>query len=282
MAPLKEICLFLLDPWFFMFQSLTYLPPTVFRFLLAGNFHALISPSRLRSAWFGAFWSVAGPGVRETGEARVLPLLEGRVKHGKILSPHAENNTNSSVQDHGVKTSPRLRGTVLEVGPGTGMWVSVFTDTQLTTTAPITKIYGVEPNNDVHYELRRRVLAAGLSDRYEIVPRGIEELATSGEIAPGSLDCIVSVLCLCSIPEPEKTIRQLFELLKPGGTWFVYEHVRCESKMLRKSGNFMRWYQGMSLLFTFADARRQCLDGWLTLQMSRCISLCQHSLAIYH
>lgn len=232
MASLIEILLFLADPWLFMIKSLTYLPPTVIRLACTGNFTALLSPSRLQSAWFGAFWAVAGKGVRETGEARVVPLLQGRVKHGQVL-PADETGPEGCAR--------RLHGTILEVGPGTGMWVSLFADPQLV----INKIYGVEPNCDVHTELEQRVVAAGLSDKYEIIPRGIEDLAWSGgPIAPQSLDCIVSVLCLCSIPEPEKNIRQLFNYLKPNGTWFVYEHVRCESKMLRKSGTFMKWYQG--------------------------------------
>lgn len=233
MASFKEVIIFLIDPWVFMFGSLAHLPPTILRLLFAGNFSALLSPSRLQIAWFGSFWSVAGPGVRETGKTRVVPLLEGRVKRGKVF-PKSDKTVEEGCN--------RLRGTVLEIGPGTGLWVSLFADTELM--SPVSKIYGVEPNCDVHHELEQRVVAAGLSDRYEIVPWGIEDLATSGHIAPESLDCIVSVLCLCSIPEPDKNICELFRYLKPGGTWFVYEHVRCESKMLRKSGLFMRWYQG--------------------------------------
>lgn len=242
MACIIDFALFLVDPWLFMFQSLTFLPSTIIRLLVAGNFSALISPSQLQSAWFSSFWSVAGPGVRETGEARVVPLLEGRVKHGKAVTTDGKSN------DGGGQSQTRLRGTVLEIGPGTGMWVSLFADPQLA----ISKIYGVEPNQDVHLELKQRVVAAGLANRYEIVPRGIEDLATSGDIAPESLDCIVSVLCLCSIPEPDRNIRELFQYLKPGGTWFVYEHVRCESKMLRRSGFFMKWYQGWLCLFSSA------------------------------
>lgn len=266
MPPIREIVLFLIDPWLFMFQSLTYLPSTIFRLLIAGDLFSgpLVSSFfRLQAAWFGAFWSVAGPGVRQTGEARVVPLFEGRVKHGRILRLPDDDEADGSGEEGGSTGDggdPRpchLRGTVLEVGPGTGMWVSLFADTQLS----ISKIYGVEPNNDVHKELRQRVVAAGLSDRYEIVPRGIEELATWGQIAPGSLDCIVSILCLCSIPEPEKNIRELFQYLKPGGTWLVYEHVRCESKRLRKSGLFMRRYQGgLHLLASLSRPLPRCLE----------------------
>lgn len=252
MAPLKELLLFLIDPWLFMFQSLTHLPPTILTLLLNGNIPALLCPSRLQSAWFGRFWATAGPGVRETGEARVIPLLEGRVRDGKITAPPQSSSIPAAATD---KPTGGLRGVVLEIGPGTGLWASVFNATP-TLATPITQIYGVEPNAAVHPELRRRVAAAGLGEVYEVVPVGVEELAASGKVARGSVDCIVTILCLCSIPEPERNVKELFGYLKPGGRWFVYEHVRCESERLRECGLGMRVYQGKSVLLVLFTLQR--------------------------
>lgn len=234
MAPLKEIFLFLIDPWLFMLQALAQLPGTILTLLLAGDFKTILSPRRLQSAWFGRFWAVAGPGVRDTGSARVIPLLEGRVHNGKI---HPTSSPPSP-------PAPSIRGVVLELGPGTGLWAPVLA-------APgadvIRRVYGVEPNAAVHDELRRRVAAAGLGDAYEVVPCGVEDLASSGRVHRESVDCIVSVLCLCSVPDPEATARELFGYLRPGGTWFVYEHVRSESERTRECGLGMRVYQGESV-----------------------------------
>lgn len=236
LAHLKEVFLFLIDPWKFMLLSLSYLPSTLLSLLLPPDLPTLLSPSRLQSAWFGRFWAAVGPSVRETGEARVVPLLEGRVTSGRVLSPGSGG--------------PGLRGVVLEVGPGTGMWASVFAHPSL---APgIDRVYGVEPNAAHHPELRRRLAAAGLSDTYEVVPVGIEDLAASGRVAPGSVDCIVSVLCLCSIPDPERNVKELYGYLKEGGRWFVYEHVRCESERMRECGLGMRVYQGEYCRLLFA------------------------------
>lgn len=260
MPPLKELLLFLLDPWLFMFQSLTHLPGTLLALVLAGDLPTLLSPRRLQSAWFGRFWAAAGPGVRETGEARVVPLLEGRVRHGEILASSPPPSTPPSRR--------RLRGVVLEVGPGTGLWASIYAtvdgsnndrdhDDASSRAARVTHVYGVEPNPAVHPELRRRVAAAGLSGdgtgkpQYEVVPCGIEDLASSGCVERGSVDCIVSILCLCSIPDPQRAARELFGYLRPGGTWFVYEHVRCESERTRECGLGMRMYQGESLAALF-------------------------------
>lgn len=232
MPPLKELLLFLIDPWLFMLQSLTHLPGTILALLLARDLPALLSPRRLQSAWFARFWASAGPGVRDTGEARVVPLLEGRVRDGKILPPPSSGGLGLG-----------LGGVVLEVGPGTGLWAPVLAAPSVG--ARVQRVYGVEPNPAVHPELRRRVAAAGLGGgTYEVVPCGIQDLASSGRVERGSVDCIVSILCLCSIPDPEATARELFGYLRPGGRWFVYEHVRCESERTRDCGLGMRVYQG--------------------------------------
>jgi SAM-dependent methyltransferase len=135
------------------------------------------------------------------------------------------------------------------------MWVDVFKDRNSTEGAStsgiqggktdgakqrgqasgrITKVYGVEPNKDVHAELHRRVAAAGLDGTYEVVPVGIESLGDAsrwnGRIEKGSVDCIISILCLCSIPDPERNIRELYSYLKKGGRWYVYEHVRASPR----------------------------------------------------
>jgi hypothetical protein len=51
-------------------------------------------------------------------------------------------------------------------------------------------------------------------------------------------------MCLCSIPEPRYNCAQLYRYLKPGGRWYVYEHVRC----FHSQGIFMRTYQCECLL----------------------------------
>ncbi|OAA58941.1 methyltransferase [Niveomyces insectorum RCEF 264] len=246
---------YLLDPWLFMASSALYLPSTIFHLIRRRQWSTLFRWHRLRSAWFGNFWVHVGPQVREGGETVVIPLLQGRVRHGRVLEDGEKK-----------KTSPPLSGTVVEVGAGSGLWVSVFRElgcsmkpssssssssssfsssssksgsggssksgsrqrkSSASTSGVITKIYGVEPNAAVHDSLREHVAAAGLQGVYEIVPTGIEDLAATGKIAKGSVDCIVSILCLCGIPEPEHNIHQLYGYLKPGGRMYVYEHVRC-------------------------------------------------------
>ena len=86
----------------------------------------------------------------------------------------------------------------------------------------------MEPNKALHGSLRRKIKACGLSDVYEIVPCGIEdvvELEKHG-IVFGSIDTVLSIQVLCSVPDVEKTLRRLYALMKPGGRLVMYEHVR--------------------------------------------------------
>ncbi|RYO85157.1 hypothetical protein DL764_009224 [Monosporascus ibericus] len=256
----------LLDPWLFLWQSAKRLPGTVPALLradpgLRGALQLLSSPGRLRDAWFGRFWAAAGPGVQQGAEPLVLALLEGRVTGGRVVD---------------TLLSPAVGGTVLEIGAGSGFWVHVFSDryrrhrrqqqkpsdsgegsrrNEDENENVITRVYGVEPNRAQHASLRRRVEAAGLADVYRIAPVGIEDLGDAekwgrydqgegaGGIEKGSVDCIVSILCLCSIPDPERNIRELYGYLREGGRWYVYEHVRCDY------GWHMRAYQRFLNLF---------------------------------
>jgi SAM-dependent methyltransferase len=255
----------ILSPWQFLGLSISFLPGTILRLIRHGSSLTLLSPSRFQDSWFGDFWAVVGPEVRKKAGAKVVPLLDGRTHSGKIFNE---------------VVGPAVSGSVIEVGPGSGLWVSVFSDrttalseltgdekdTGLRRRAPdarVTKVYGVEPNPDMHEQLHRRVRDAGLEDVYEVVPVGIEELSSSGRVQKGSVDCIVSVLCLCSIPDPEKNIRELYTYLKPGGRWYAYEHVRTQPWQ----GWFINLYQGTWLIFFSICKRRDvvlisCLNSF--------------------
>ncbi|ROW03175.1 hypothetical protein VPNG_08159 [Cytospora leucostoma] len=258
MAPsTSQILWFLLDPWIFMAQSVSHLPSTILHLVRTRQLlTTLLHPSRLQSAWFGTFWATAGPGVRNTAQARVVPLLQGAISNGQIVDGnHPLGAAGEKHQHQHQHQQQGIAGTVLEVGPGTGMWVDLFPSMLLpdSSSSPtgrrgggggITRIYGVEPNAGVHAALRRSVVAAGLEDVYEVVPLGVEDLARSGRVARGSVDCIVSVLCLCGIPDPELNIRELYGYLRPGGFVNIFwphlvggcQLCRDTTRMLKEAG----------------------------------------------
>lgn len=232
LATLQDLFARLMFPWLFMYISLKHLPSTVRSLIAARDYRTLFYPPAFSDALFGNFWASVELDVKENAEMRVVPLLEGRVSGGVI---------------HDKVVSEPISGIVLEVGAGSGMWVSDLakfvgssassgarrrTRQSIASAGGITKIYGVEPNLTSAAALRRRVQVEGIEDVYEVVPVGIESLgdakAWAGPlITPGSVDSIFTVMCLCSIPEPEENIQRLYELLKPGGKWYVYEHVKA-------------------------------------------------------
>lgn len=238
LSTLSELFYHLIDPWLFMSISLRYLPTTIIQLITRSQFGTLLSPSAFGEAWFGNFWAFIGPQVKASGERRVIPLLEGRVRGGRVLDD--------------VVGEP-VSGLVLEIGAGSGMWADVFAKVnggighegdvrRRKGGNGLTRVYGIEPNPQSAAALRQRVKDVGLEGTYQVVPVGIESLndptAWDGRIAPGSVDCIVTILCLCSIPDPEKNIKLLYECLKKGGRWYAYEHVQVE-----RGGFLLRAYQ---------------------------------------
>lgn len=128
-------------------------------------------------------------------------------------------------------------GVVLELGPGIGSQLPRYNASK------ITKVYGVEPNTDLHKSLREMVKASGLTDIYDIVPCGIEDVARLEEygVAFGSFDTVVSVQVLCSVPDPDEIIRRLYTWMKPGGQLIIYEHVKSKDVV---SGIVQRMFLG--------------------------------------
>src|ERR1700753_2215816 len=91
--------------------------------------------------------------------------------------------------------------------------------------ANITKIYGSETNTNFHDSLRRNAKAAGIGDAYEPVGTLVQDLESIG-VKKGSIDTVITVHVLCSVGnQAEDIIRHLYDFLKPGGQWIVFEHV---------------------------------------------------------
>ncbi|KAF9974979.1 hypothetical protein BGZ73_001508 [Actinomortierella ambigua] len=244
--------------------AITHIPATVRSLLAAKDYRTLFSPVAFRDALFGVLWASIGPQVKTFNHDMVVALLEGRVKDGKV---------------HDEVVGTPIYGTVLEVGAGSGMWVDVLSryckdqasngqsnggaaDLDRTEgdealrhrkqegkKGSITKIYGVEPNPMSAEALRKRVAEQSLQDIYQVVPVGIESVQDAsawkeGRIEQESVDCIFGINCICSIPEPEKNIRLLYKLLKPGGHWYVLEHVKVSEGRL-----MLRLYQRVCNVF---------------------------------
>ncbi|GAB7345500.1 hypothetical protein MBLNU457_3820t2 [Dothideomycetes sp. NU457] len=166
---------------------------------LSRRFQTLKSAKELKRIWFKDFWSWFGPRSKKMFAPDVLALLN-----------HAH-------------------GTVLEVGPATGIWMEELS--QVAATGAITDIYGLEPN--LHFfKMDQNRRKFGLEKIYHPINDDISGLESHG-IQKGSLDTIITIHVLCSVENPEEVVRELYEYLKSGGQWLVYEHVISDRPIAR-------------------------------------------------
>jgi ubiquinone/menaquinone biosynthesis C-methylase UbiE len=105
-----------------------------------------------------------------------------------------------------------LRGTVVEVGAGSGLNFSHYPPT-------VTEVIAVEP------EPTLRTAAARAAARAAIPIRVIAGVAEALPLEDGSMDAAVASLVLCSVPDQRQALGEIDRVLRPGGELRFYEHV---------------------------------------------------------
>ncbi len=108
-----------------------------------------------------------------------------------------------------------LRGEVIEVGPGNGRNFAHYPP-------EVTGVLAVEP------EPYLRRMAARAASEAQIPVRVVEGDADRLPAADQRFDAGVASLVLCSVPDPERSLSELFRVVRPGGQLRFYEHVRAE------------------------------------------------------
>lgn len=104
-----------------------------------------------------------------------------------------------------------LRGTVLEIGPGTGANLPSF--------GHQVRWIGVEP--DPVGRDRTTRLAEGLGRTIELIAGRVEDL----DLPAGSVDAVVGTYVLCSVEDQVRSLAQVRRVLRPGGIYVFAEHV---------------------------------------------------------
>ncbi|PIL32581.1 hypothetical protein GSI_05284 [Ganoderma sinense ZZ0214-1] len=116
-------------------------------------------------------------------------------------------------------------GVVLDVGAGRGH-STLYLDP-----AKVTKYVALEPNVLMHAQIRASAAKMGFTEdagTFLILPYGAEKasLVVSALGGAHAVDTLMFMQSLCSVPDPEATLRALVdEVLRPGGTMVFYEHV---------------------------------------------------------
>jgi SAM-dependent methyltransferase len=120
-------------------------------------------------------------------------------------------------------------GVVLEVGPGGGTQLDRFDKSK------IDHVYGVELNPEFIKPLLSEVDAVGLEGKYTVIAGSVEDEALLAEygLKAGTLDSVVCIGTLCSVSNPDQTMRWIYKLLKPGGVFIFWEHRRSHDVVTR-------------------------------------------------
>ncbi|KAJ7043472.1 hypothetical protein C8F04DRAFT_943277 [Mycena alexandri] len=122
---------------------------------------------------------------------------------------------------------PHATGAVLDIGAGHGHSIDYFDR------AVVTAYIVLEPNELMHDAIRARANAAGFNEENGtlLILRGCGAEDTSmiqAQLAGANLrvNTMLSIMTLCSIPDPQENISRLVrEVLEPGGRLLFYEHV---------------------------------------------------------
>ncbi|KAM9977338.1 hypothetical protein ACTFIR_011200 [Dictyostelium discoideum] len=170
-------------------------------------------------------------------------------------------------------------GRVLDVGSGVGPTFKYLNNDNVQQSSvdnkrsPITQVVSIEPNPFMQQELIESANKASHKFDIKILPKTIEQAYNDGDLENGTFDTIICNLVLCSIPDQDKVLIDIQNLLKPGGKFLFIEHV-CSDKFLN------RWFEHLinplwSLigdgceLDRITDEKIKHMTGWEKVSISQ-------------
>ena len=149
----------------------------------------------------------------ELRDFRKAPL---RSRLEAFLLDHAEGAEPEEVTAWKREVLGSLRGTVVEIGPGPGPNLRFY--------APGVHVVAVEPNPAMHPRLRA---AAERDDVQMTIDTVHAEVMGQVVGQAGTADAVVGTLVLCGVDDVGAVLAQVHRVLRPGGTYVFYEHVRA-------------------------------------------------------
>jgi ubiquinone/menaquinone biosynthesis C-methylase UbiE len=106
---------------------------------------------------------------------------------------------------------PKARGTVLEIGVGSGLNLPFYG-------IGVEHLYGLDPSEELLAMAGKK--ARGIAFPIDFIAHGSEEIP----LGDSSVDTVVMTWTLCSIPDPVKAMKEIERVIKPGGTLLFVEH----------------------------------------------------------
>ncbi|WP_419992942.1 class I SAM-dependent methyltransferase [Streptomyces boninensis] len=134
------------------------------------------------------------------------------------MSPRAEQG--AGIGAYRDQLLDGLTGRVIEIGAGNGLNFAHYPNT-------VSEVVAIEPERRLRRLAAEAALRAGIP--VDVVPGTAEALPVKSE----AFDAAVASLVLCSVRDPERSLRELRRVLRPGGQLRFFEHVRSHRTITR-------------------------------------------------
>ena len=116
------------------------------------------------------------------------------------------------------KIIPSASDLVVEIGVGAGANFRYYNPEK------ILKIIAIDPSAELNN------LAREEANKYNYEIQILNQSAETIPLEDNSIDTVVSTYTLCSIPNPDETMREVFRVLKPNGLFLFSEHGRSPDR----------------------------------------------------
>jgi len=118
------------------------------------------------------------------------------------------------ITEQRVSLLKHAQGRVLEIGFGTGLNLPNYPPRRVRDLAV------VEPNPGMLRRARSRIAAV----RFPVSTIGLDGDNQRLEVEDALFDTVVSTWVLCTVPDPDRTLSEVFRVLQPGGVFLFIEH----------------------------------------------------------
>jgi ubiquinone/menaquinone biosynthesis C-methylase UbiE len=127
----------------------------------------------------------------------------------RIIDFACSSNPNTKQRE---KVVPLAEGEVLEIGMGSGLNLPYYDS------GKVRKVWGLEPSEGMRQLARRKIERSKLE--VEIIGLPGEEIPLESK----SIDTVVLMYTLCTIPDASRALRGMQRVLRPGGKLLFCEH----------------------------------------------------------
>jgi ubiquinone/menaquinone biosynthesis C-methylase UbiE len=147
-----------------------------------------------------------------------MPAIISHPIFARFYARFVQTSERRGGAEHRRKLLAGLSGRVIELGAGSGANFSHYP-------ASVSEVVAIEP--EPYLRERARRAAADAPVRISVEQGGVGELPGTA----ASFDGAVVALVLCTVPDQQQALAELFRLIRPGGELRFYEHVLSRSPL---------------------------------------------------